>query len=108
MSSRISGDTFAIVILIGTVLYLIAGAIIFITANKKGIDVSKNRFDLRVGLSLIAIFMIIPILLSDMSFPHKIFVSITGVAVALGHYFAVDKISKWLKTYLEKDKEESV
>lgn len=104
MKIGLSGDAFGILILLCTFLAVGVCTLILVIAHKKGVDVTSHRFALSVVLSCVLIFICIPLWLSDLPVIPKIIITLFGLAVGLSNYFAVDRMSKGLKAYLDKKK----
>jgi len=100
MKFGFSGESFGnLLILSALVLIAVTGAIFFI-AHKKGVDVTKHRFALTVGVGSIIIFGVIPFWLTDLSVKDKIIGTILMMAVGIGNYFAIGRLQKVLKEQL--------
>jgi len=100
MKFGFSGDAFGNLIILLTVTALIVIGMIFIIAKKRGVDVTTRSFQLRVGISCGIIFILIPLWFSDLSIKPKIIVTILGLAVGIGNYFAIDRLQKVLREQL--------
>jgi hypothetical protein len=100
MKFGFSGEAFGNLLVLSALVLIAVEGVIFFIAHKKGVDVTKHRFALTVGVSGIVIFAVIPLWFSDLSVKPKIIVTIAALAVGLGNYFAIDRLQKALREQL--------
>ncbi len=106
MKFGLSGEAFGNLLVLLVCIALIIAGIIFVIAHKHGIDVTQRRFQLRVGISGVMIFVIVPLCLSDLSIAWKIIGLIASLAAGIGNYFAIDRIQQVLREQLQDKKKE--
>jgi hypothetical protein len=104
MTLGLSGEAFGNLLVLLAFMALLIVGIIFIIAHKNGIDVTRRGFQLKVGISGIMIFVIVPLCLSDISIEWKIIGSIASLGVGIGNYFAIDQMQWVLKGQFGKKK----
>lgn len=102
MELGFSGEAFGHLLLLSVFIALVVIALIFIIAKKRGVDVTSNRFQLKVGISCLIIFGIIPLFFTNDTLITKIIISILGLAGGIANFFAVDKIGRVLKDRFKK------
>lgn len=97
MTIGFSGEAFGNLLVLLTFIGIILCAIIFYVAHKKGVDVTKQKFQLRVLIGIGSVLIILPLCLSDLSGTSKIIGSILAMAGALANYFGIDRLQKVIK-----------
>lgn len=101
MKFGFSGEAFGNLLVISSFLGIIACAIIFYAAHKKGIDVTSQKFQLKVLIGIGSLLIILPLCLSDLSVTSKFFGSFFAMGGALANYFGIDKLQKIIKRKLK-------
>lgn len=99
MKFGFSGEAFANLIVISAFVMIIAVGLIGITLHKKGVDVTKHKVGLTVGIGCLLIFGIIPFWFTELSILDKFILTAIAVAFAVGNYFAIDKMQRTLKEH---------
>ncbi len=97
MNIGFSGEAFGNLLVLATFVGIIVCAIIFYVAHKKGVDVTTQKFQLRVLVGIGSVLIIFPLCLSDLSPASKIIGSFLSMAGALANYFGIDRLQKLIK-----------
>ena len=102
MELGFSGEAFGHLVLLMVFIALVVIALVFIIAKRRGVDVTSNRFQLKVGIYCLIIFFIIPLFFTSLPLVPKIIISILALAGGLANFFAMDRIGKILKDRFKK------
>lgn len=97
MNYKLSGDEFINILTILTLIGALLVLIIFYIANRRGVDVTKKDFGLKVAIPLTCIFIVVPLLISDLDVLWKLIISIASLAAGLANYFAVGRMQDFLR-----------
>lgn len=97
MKFGFSGEAFGNLLVLSAFILIIVMGLIFFMAHKRGVDVTKHRFALTVGVCSIIFFGVLPFWLSDLSLKDKIVGTILMLAVGIGNYFAIDRMQRSLR-----------
>jgi uncharacterized membrane protein YidH (DUF202 family) len=97
MTIGFSGEAFGNLLVLLTLIGIVFCAIIFYVAHKKGIDVTAQKFQLRVLVGIGSVMIILPLCLSDLSFASKVIGSFLAMFGALVNYFGIDRLQNIIK-----------
>jgi hypothetical protein len=104
MDLGFSGKAFGNLVILMVLLALVAIALITTVAKKRGIDISSNRFQLKLGISCL-IICLVPFLFTDRPFLVKIIILLIGLAGGIANFFVIDRMQKFLKDkFIDKKK----
>lgn len=104
MEIGFSGEAFGNLLVLNALILVLFVPLIFYVSHRRGIDITTRRFQLTVGVICLIVFVVVPLLLSDLSIKWKIIASILSVSAGIGNYFAVCGTEQIIKKHLWKKK----
>ena len=99
MKLGFSGEGFANLLTLSTLTGALLVFVIFFIAYKRGIEVTSSRFQIKVIVAVVFLFIVIPLWFSDLDILWKFIATIVPSAVGAANYFAIDKMQKYLRDH---------
>ena len=97
MKLGFSGEAFGNLLVLLCLIMIAVICLIFVVSYRRGIDITRHRFALPVGIGCLIIFIIFPFWLSDLSAMWKIIGTILGLSGGIGNYFAIDRMQRAIR-----------
>lgn len=94
----LSGEGFGNWLVCAVIISILISFLVVYFANRRGINIESNRFQILLVSSLVLTLIFLPFWLTDLGIRWKLIITVVAILVGIGNYVFISRIQKTLSS----------